>query len=204
MNLQRWQNVGAAVFASAILLSASHANATTLTFSLNQTGSGPIGTAGSVVLDDSEGAEIVDVLVTLNDGYGFVSTGAGSALSFNLAGSPVITIDDITTGFAMGGANNASPFGNFGYTVVCTVPTGCGNGGSVPNPGPLTFDVHVSGITLDSFIGNGDPKHPDVPGYFFAADVIGPTAAGGLTTGNVGALGPQTLRTCRRYPNRRR
>src|SRR4051794_8081224 len=141
------------------------ANATTISYTLDQNGcSGGCGAGpyGTVKLDDSKGTDIVDVLVTLTKGVDFVSTGAGSALEFNLAGNPSITaanIDNITNGFAFGAPDPSGAFGAFMYTIVCTVPTGCGNGGSNPNPGPLTFDLTLSGITLNSFVKNGD-------GYF--------------------------------------
>ena len=163
---------------------ATSAKATTLTFYLDQTGTGPTGTAGTVTLEDGLTPDTVDVTVTLNADYGFVKTGAGDALAFNLASDPVIAITDITSGFAIGPINeNESPFGTFNYSVSCT--SGCGNGGSSPNPGPLSFDVVLSGITVNSFVANGG-------GYYFASDVIGPGPDGTRPTGNVGALGPGT------------
>ena len=182
MRVSKWKL--ALTLAAATVITASSARATTLTFHLDQSGTGPIGDAGTVVLDDSLGANTVNILVTLNSDYGFVKTGAGDALAFNLTGDPSITIDDITSGFAVGPTNlNEPPFGSFNYSVSCT--TGCGSGGSVPNPGPLTFNVVFSGITLDSFVANGK-------GFFFASDLIGPGPDGTRVTGNVGALGGST------------
>jgi hypothetical protein len=183
MALQCWKKFGLAAVATAILLLPSHANATTLVYSLTVdgcTGGCGAGPYGTIVLDDSEGSNIVDLTVTLTSGYGFVATGAGDALEFNILGNPAITINDITAGFAVGPApDSASTFGKFMYSVTCTVPTGCGNGGSIPNPGPLSFDVVLSGVTLSSFTANSG-------GYFFASDVGAPN----LNTGNVAALGP--------------
>jgi hypothetical protein len=169
---------------TAAMLIATRANATSLTFHLDQGGTGPIGNAGTVTIDDTlSGPNTVNVLVTLNPGYEFVKTGAGDALAFNLLGDPAILIADITSGFAIGPAPvSESPFGTFNYSVSCT--SGCGNGGSNPNPGPLSFDVLLTGITLNQFIGNDK-------GYYFASDLIGPGAQGRVITGNVGALGPQ-------------
>jgi hypothetical protein len=166
----------------AIVVMASRANATTLTFYLNQSGTGPVGNAGTITLDDTiGGANTVNILVTLNSDYKFVKTGAGDALAFNILGDPSISIVDITSGFAIGPTNhNQPPFGSFNYAVSCT--TGCGNGGSNPNPGPLSFDVQLVGITLGSFVGNG-------AGYYFASDLIGPGPNGDRVTGNMGALG---------------
>jgi hypothetical protein len=173
--------------AAATIVTASQAQATSMTFYLNQTGTGPVGTGGKIVIDDAlagEGANTVDILVTLNPGYGFVKTGAGYALQFNLSGDPAITIQDITSGFdtvTVPPSPTAPPFGTFNYAVACT--SGCGNGGSSPNPGPLTFDVVLTGITVNSFIGNAG-------GYFFASDLIGPSGVGdGRKTGNMAALG---------------
>jgi len=167
---------------TATMLIATRANATSVTFHLDQGATGPLGNAGTVTLDDSVSGT-VNILVTLNSGYDFVKTGAGDALAFNLSGDPAIGIANITSGFAVGPTNhNEPPFGTFNYSVSCT--TGCGNGGSNPNPGPLSFDVLLTGITLDNFVGNAK-------GYYFASDLIGPGAEGRRATGNMAALGPQ-------------
>ena len=174
-----WAGIASA-FVVMTVLTASPASATSITYVLNQSGTGPVGTAGTITLDDA-GDNSVEILVTLNDGYGFVKTGAGDALAFNILGDPAIVIDDITAGFAIGPTHESeAPFGTFHYSVSCT--TGCGNGGSNPYPGPLSFDVLLTGITIDSFIANGD-------GYYFASDLIGPGTSGGRITGNVAANG---------------
>src|SRR6478672_2544169 len=147
----RWAGISCALVVAAVL-TASPASASSITYFLNQSGTGPTGTAGQVTLDDT-GDDSVNILVTLNDGYEFVKTGAGDALAFNLVDDPAIAIADITTGFAVGLTNvSESPFGTFNYAVSCT--SGCGNGGSHPNPGPLSFDVLLTGVTVDSFIAN--------------------------------------------------
>ena len=172
----------AIALAASTVIATSQAQATTMTFVLNQSATGPVGTGGTIVLDDTiGGANTVNILVTLTDGYGFVKTGAGDALAFNLSGDPAITINDITSGFAIGPTNvSESPFGTFNYSVKCT--SGCGPGGSSPNPGPLSFDVTLTGITLGSFVGNAG-------GYYFASDLIGPGPTGAPLTGNMAALG---------------
>jgi hypothetical protein len=163
-------------------LTAARANATSLTFNLDQSATGPIGTGGTVTIDDAGGAGTVHLLVTLNDGYEFVKTGAGDALAFNITGDPAISILNITSGFAIGPTNvSESPFGTFNYSVSCT--TVCGKGGSNPNPGPLSFDVQLSGVTVLQFVGNAG-------GYYFASDLIGPGPEGAPRTGNMAALGP--------------
>ncbi len=164
-----------------ITLTASGASATSITFTLNQSGTGPVGNGGTITLDDAiDGPNTVDVLVQLNPGYEFVKTGAGDALAFNIL-DPGVTIAGITAGFAIGPtAVSEAPFGSFNYSVSCT--SGCGNGGSNPNPGPLNFDVQLTGITIDSFVANAG-------GYYFASDVIGPGPDGKTITGNMAALG---------------
>ncbi len=151
-----------------ILATTSQAYATSITFYLDQNGTGSVPSAGTIALNDGltgEGPDTIDVLVTLNPGFEFAKTGSGDALAFNLAGDPAVSIVDITDGIAIGPTNaNEPPFGSFNYAVSCT--SGCGNGGSNPTPGPLTFDVVLSGITLDMFVGNSQ-------GYYFTADLTG-------------------------------
>lgn len=163
-------------------LTASRADATSIVYYLNQSATGPVGVGGTVTLDDTiSGANTVNVLVQLTDGYGFVKTGAGDALAFNVLGDPSITITNITGGFDIGPtAENESPFGTFNYSVSCT--TGCGKGGSNPNLGPLSFDVKLTGITIYQFVGNN-------LGFYFASDLIGPGANGTPATGNMAAIG---------------
>jgi PEP-CTERM motif-containing protein len=169
-------------FIAATTLTAARANATSLTFYLDQGATGPLGNGGTVTIDDAV-ANTVHILVTLNPGYEFVKTGAGDALAFNITGDPAITIVGITSGFALGPTDvNESPFGTFNYSISCT--TGCGNGGSNPNPGPLSFDVQLTGVTVYQFVGS-------TKGYYFASDLIGPGGPEGAPrTGNMAALGP--------------
>lgn len=163
-------------------LTASRADATSIVYYLNQSATGPVGVGGTVTLDDTiSGPNTVNVLVQLTSGYGFVKTGAGDALAFNIVGDPSIVITNITGGFDIGPTNeNESPFGTFNYSVSCT--TGCGKGGSDPNLGPLSFDVQLTGITVYQFVG-------DTLGFYFASDLIGPGANGRPATGNMAALG---------------
>jgi hypothetical protein len=166
-------------------LTASRADATSIVYYLNQSATGPTGIGGSVTLDDTiSGSNTVNVLVQLTSGYGFVKTGAGDALAFNIVGDPSITIANITGGFDIGPTmENESPFGTFNYSVSCT--TGCGKGGSDPNLGPLSFDVQLTGITVYQFVGNN-------LGFYFASDLIGPGANGAPATGNMAAIGGNT------------
>jgi hypothetical protein len=130
-------------------------------------GSGPFGTVKLVQLVDA-----VEVTVTLNDtlfpNIGFVNASGQEALDFNLVGNPALTSANIsfidpTTGFSFPGAKlMASPFGDFQYGVHCDV---CGNGGSNPYPGPLVFDLNLTGISILDFTTNAG-------GWLFASDII--------------------------------
>jgi hypothetical protein len=167
----------------------AHADAigTTALFQLTLDGcSGGCGTAsfGTVKLEQTA-AGVVTVTETLKattPAEGFVATGAGKSLEWNLTGVPSITIGSLTTGFAQVAPNNAGGFGTFDYAVSCAgVSLGCGNGASAPLPGPLSFtvtDAAAGGVNVSDFIANG-------AGIFFLSDILGVTG----NTGNVGATG---------------
>ncbi len=154
-----------------------------LSFSLTEEGcTGGCGTGpyGTVELLQGVDANTVNITVTLNAPSRFVSTGGPHhALAFSIAGNPAVTIASLPTGFAVGPAPaSASPFGSFGYSVDCP---GCGPGASNAKPGPLTLTVSsAGGLNPADFVGNAG-------GYFFAADIIGPSG----NTGNVAALIPE-------------
>ncbi len=164
-------------------------NAQAIPFSLNQDGcTGGCGSGSTVfgTVDVVQGidANHVNVTVTLNSPSGFVATGAGKSLEFNIAGDPLITITNLTSGFVVGPAPaTASTFGTFDYSVDCGgAQVGhCGPGASVILPGPLSFTVATTALGALSptdFIANAG-------GFFFASDIIGPSGK----TGNVAALG---------------
>jgi hypothetical protein len=187
MRVCNWKKIAIGLLA-VVVFTAARANAATLTFTLDQDGcTGTCGTGpfGTVTLDDEGLTNFVHVDVTLASGLGFVSTGAGNSIEFNLDGAlPVITganISGLTSGFAWDGPDPSGAFGAFMYTIDCVVPTGCGAGGSSTNPGPLNFGVNLTGITLSSFVANAG-------GYFFAADIMGNNGLTGL----VAAKGPDT------------
>ena len=161
------------------LVTAGVARANTYTLTLDGCSSGCGGGPFGTIVTTQNGGN-VDVVLTLATGYVFVKTGAGDAIAFNVAGSP--TISNVSSGFAVDPAPpvHASTFGTFLEGIQCT---GCGNGGSSPLPGPLSFTVQ--GVTLSSFVANS-------LGFFFAAD-IGELSSGNvlpvIATGNVGAGG---------------
>jgi hypothetical protein len=142
---------------------------------------GGCGTApfGTVTLLQN-GANDVQVTVSLLDGNKFVTTGSGDPLDFNLTGNPTITEtfplgSVFGPGQTAGGGGfsiHADGTGFFEYSVLCP---SCGSGASNAQPGPLVVDIGAAGITPASFITNAT-------GNFFAVDIISGT------TGNTGPV----------------
>lgn len=106
--------------------------------------------------------------------------GPHQPLAFNLLGGMISNVQD-SSRFAAGGANGASPFGNFTNTIV---GVNCNAGGSGNPPGcgfsTLSFDISgFTGFSSNSYNGNN---------IFFAADIlaIAPDCTGSACTGNVG------------------
>jgi hypothetical protein len=143
-------------------------------------GTSPFGTV-TLVQTATGVVTVTETLKATTPAEGFVATGAGKSLDWNLTGNPAITIGFLTPGFASTGATSASAFGNFEYSVSCA-GISCGPGASVVNPGPLSFTVtDATGVNVTDFIGNSG-------GFFFASDIIGANG----NTGNV-ASGPGTV-----------
>ena len=143
-------------------------------------GTSPFGTV-TLVQTATGVVTVTETLKATTPAEGFIATGAGKSLDWNLTGNPVITIGFLTPGFASTGATSASTFGNFEYSVDCG-GISCGPGASVTNPGPLSFTVtDAAGVNVSDFIGNAG-------NFFFASDIIGANG----NTGNVGA-GPGTV-----------
>jgi len=143
-------------------------------------GTSPFGTV-TLVQTATGVVTVTETLKTTVPAEGFVATGAGKSLDWNLTGNPAITIGFLTPGFASTGATSASTFGSFEYSVSCA-GISCGPGASVTNPGPLSFTVtDAAGVNVSNFIGNAG-------GFFFASDILGANG----NTGNV-AAGPGTV-----------
>lgn len=144
-------------------------------------GSGGIPPFGSITLHQVD-ADTVQVTETLVSGVEFVATGAGDSIVFDT--DKAVTLSSITAGFSQDLSNppiHVGFFGDFDYGVVCDVPTGCGSGGSNPNPGPLSFDVsNAGGLLLTDFIANSGP-------YYFASDIVNTNTESRPPTGNVGS-----------------
>jgi hypothetical protein len=146
------------------------ANATSITSLLDliqpgrpSLGSGPLG----IVTLTQNGANEVDVNVSLDASVGFYSTPVGPehAFVFNLdLLSPfVVTIISPTDQFNLTGAGQSNdPYGEFTYTIDCN----CGPSESIVVPGPLNFEVtDSSGVSLSDFVANAG-------GFFFSAHVV--------------------------------
>lgn len=111
----------------------------------------------------------IQVTVTLTNGAQyFMDTGSGNhpGFAFNLAGSPAITITDLSSPWVSSDVHLTSVVtngvGTFDYFI-----DNPGSGASAHNGGPLIFNVYdPSGISFDSFVANSN-------GYYFAANVQG-------------------------------
>jgi hypothetical protein len=194
-------NIAAIVGAGILLLGAANASATPVL--LNQSGCCGSGPFGSVNVTQFA-PNIVDVLVTLNSGNGFIDTGSGQHPDFawSLTGNPAlalggnVTIVDDGAGanwvWSLGGSVTTSDnLGTFMYFLSCSGTAvspqiNCGPGASTPNPGPLQFRINVAGITPAWFIASTD----DSVHALFAADIFNGQVGGNGQTGLVWTLGP--------------
>ena len=138
---------------------------------------------GTILVTDLGGGTL-EFAISLLHGNQFVNTGFPLTLGFNLAGNPLITYSNLTSGFGIPSENalhqqNAGSYhqdgtGNFEYGVLWG-PQGGGHGTS----DSLTFDINATGLTLASLEQNA-------PGFnqFFAVDILSGTTG---ATGNVDA-----------------
>lgn len=187
---------------SSILVLASsvfaHADAigTVATYNLTIDGcSGGCGTApfGTITLTQTA-TGVVTVLETLNPGEGFVATGAGESLDFNLVGDPsnisIAFIPATPVNFAEVTPKSAGGYGTFDYAVSCS-GLSCGPGAKTTNPGPLEFTVtDGTGVNVSDFTGNG--KDPST-GNFFLSDILGTTGNTGPVVAGPGTVTPPTV-----------
>ena len=87
------------------MLAPAHA-ATSLTFILDQngcSGSGGCGAGpyGTITIEQGTDQSTVKVTETLAPEVGFVNTGAGVALVFNIDGNPTIQVEDLSSDFQL-------------------------------------------------------------------------------------------------------
>jgi hypothetical protein len=161
---------GAVIAGSLVVVAISQPAQADLLYTFDTyTGSGspPAGPYGTVDLNQ-DGAN-VDVTVTLAAGEGFTITGAGAALTWDLAGKPVVTISNLdATKFSVShdgtSTGNLDGTGSWFYEIDCTAAA-CGSGGNHPYPGPLTFTI--DNISTSDFIINNKTAN----GYSFATDI---------------------------------
>jgi hypothetical protein len=143
------------------------------------TGCGPF---GIVVVSSVRGQpRELSVTLTLSPGEVFANTGAGSALLFDIASNPTLSVSGVTAGFAFHQAStHADGSGTWNTYIACDV---CGSGTSPPqNSGPVSFILSVASGTLtpSSFVTNGS--------YLFASDIgvpIPKSSPVSYTTGDV-------------------
>jgi hypothetical protein len=127
------------------------------------------------------GTDTVQVDVILTPGDQFVRTGFSGSFAFDLIGNPAISVSDLTAGWSLLSTNAGSlhfdGFGDLEYALVCNA---CGNGGSHPFAGPVSFDVTAPGLAPANFqeLSSGGSAQVN-----FVADILGATGK----TGPVGA-----------------
>lgn len=155
---------------------AGQANASVLTFNLDQISSNTIGTngtsLGTVTVTDISGGVTVDVTFNPTTTLFVNSGGPHTPFAFNL--NTTITtsqIIDITYGgsgvtLTAAGSSDDTPYGTFSNGIDGSMQNGGGHG----IPGPLDFTI--TGITTANFATNS-------LGYTFGADVLGPNGGTG-------------------------
>jgi hypothetical protein len=141
-------------------------------------GTSPFGTIDVT----ADGTNTVKLTVDLTSGDKFVSTGFPGSLGFDIIGNPTIAVSNLTVGWSLlsttAGSLHFDGFGDLDYALVCNA---CGNGGSNPFAGPISFDVTAAGLTAASF-KELSTIPPGTAQAYFVADIIG-------TTGNTGPVG---------------
>lgn len=183
--------IAASVFAFAPQARATLAS-TSSTYQLNTYyGTNPpsTGSYGTVTLTQ-DGAN-VDVSVSLASNVGFVDTGAGDSLMWDLSSSvsSPITIESLTSGFSVVGGSsssgtwtvssvtngfNGNGSGNWNFAVTCAGGA-CGTGGSSPATTPPNLTFTIDNISLSDFVPNSDSN-------YFASDVCILVTEGGKCT----------------------
>ena len=176
--------------AAAILFVAATAQADTITFNLTSdhcTGGCLTGqtSGGTVSVNNNAGPNTLAFMVSLLNNNRFVATGLDATFGFNLLANPTITYSGVPVNWIVQGPNspsNTEPAGSlmmngtgvFEYGVKWGLM-----GGGNSTPGPLTFTITGTGLTLASLEQNA-------AGNFFAVDILSGT------TGNTGAIDATT------------
>jgi hypothetical protein len=184
---RNWENkmsmrkLGLALAAAAVTAFSMPANALVSSFTFSEAAGLGTGPWGTVTLTQ-DGANQVDVSVSLIAGARFVDTG-GPHTSFvynlNVGG---VTISDLTSGFsAIPGPLSNTPFGSFsnGITSDC-----CGSQGNNSHSSPLNFSVNrAGGISIANFILSGSDGNGHPGGYLFSADILFNGFTGNVASG---------------------
>ena len=150
-------------------------------------GSGSLGT----VTVTQNSANVVEFNVKLASSTAFVSTGGPhNPFTFNLDLSTPYTLTflnptDGTFTYSAGSVTN-TPYGVFTNGIDCP---GCGSGASHAYSGVLDFTItDTNGINLNNIVANS-------LGYYFSADVIGPSGG----TGNIASTSMSPVPEPRSY-----
>jgi hypothetical protein len=162
------------------LVSVFSAKADSVTSTLNTISSPSIGTGNlGVVTITQNSFNTVEFNVALSPDTAFVSTGGPhNAFTFNLdLLTPYIVSFNGASADSFvysGGPEINTPYGSFINAIDCP---GCGPGGSNAYSGVLDFTITAADeISFNNFVAN-------TGGYYFSADVIGPSGG----TGNIAA-----------------
>ena len=121
------------VFAHADLIGATESFTLTVDGCTGGCGTAPFATV--TLLQSATGVvTVTEVLTTTTPAEGFVGTGSGNSLEWNLKNDPTISItpNSTTLGFGPVTPKNAGGFGSFEYALDCDGLT-CGPGASTRN-----------------------------------------------------------------------
>lgn len=176
--------------ALALLVMAGQANASVVTYNLDQISSNTLGTNGTslgmVTVTDISGGVSVDVRFDPNTSL-FVNTGGPhTPFSFNLNTTILLSqITGITYGdpvlsgvtLTAAGTSSNTPYGDFSNGIDGSMKNGGGHG----IPGPLDFTI--TGITTSNFAENS-------LGYTFGVDVGVLKTGGTYATGAIASKDP--------------
>jgi|SwirhirootsSR3_FD_contig_101_644314_length_713_multi_3_in_0_out_0_1 hypothetical protein len=127
---------------------------------------------GTITLTDGlPGSGIVTVQVALGANYQFVGTGFPATIVWNLNPNPAtISVSGQPAGWSLfssaPGSLQMDGLGTFEYGLVCTI---C-QGGSNPQPSPVTFSLTGTGLTAASFAEKSTGPGPG--GQYFGVDII--------------------------------
>jgi len=128
----------------------------------------------------SNGSGGIVITVTPASGMGFVNTGAGPALGWDMDLSS-ISISGLTSGFALESTTSGNVHedgtGHWNYVIDCT--TACGTGGNAPDTHSFSFTINSA--SLSDFLKNDDS-------FDFASDICTVVNSDDKCTGQTGDI----------------